>query len=339
MKRVVLLVLFILLPSSFIFAKTEKKVLVYYFKNISTEDSNSELMYKLSICVYEKMKATIQDRQFSLVDEEGLKKYMMDPSYNLWESDLLLNIAQLRGIQEVIFGQFYIEDEKPVIFGKIFFIENGLIIDIGKGQKEYNDILREVEQLSVSEIMAYDLAEKERVYNPQIKRFVKTGVADMQNNLSVSAGVVFPLGEWGDPFDAGISGELFYNLYPRIDAFPMGFGLTTGFVYMNRHADEYYKDTVLSIIPLGVLVRYLFSIGGFVNGITIDFGVGMGISKLVIEKDLSESIDPYMKTDINLVLNPFKDQYISLKFGYMNLAYKDTPFNALFGEMGVIFYF
>ena len=339
MKKAILIALFILLPITFIYAQAEKKVLVYYFKNITGDDTYSDMMYKLPICIYTNIKEKIQDKQFNLIDEEGFERFLTDSSYELWESDLLLNIAQLSGIQEVIFGQFYVEDGKPVVLGKIFYIESGLIIAIGEGQREYNDLLRAVEQLSVEEIMDYDIEEKEQVYKPQIKRFIKTDILEVRNNLSLGGGIVFPVGEWDDLFDAGISGELFYNLFPRVEAFPLGFGLSTGFVYMSRDADEHYKDTELTVLPVGVLVRYLFSMEGFFNGITIDFGGGMSISTLVIEDEPSRSIDPYMKMGINLILNPLKDHYISLKFGYMNIAYKDTPLSSLIAEMGVIFYF
>ena len=106
MKKAILIVLFILLPTTLIYAQAEKKVLVYYFKNISGDDTYSDMMYKLPICIYTNIKEKIQDKQFNLIDEEGFERYRADSSYELWESDLLLNIAQLRGIQEVIFGQF-----------------------------------------------------------------------------------------------------------------------------------------------------------------------------------------------------------------------------------------
>ncbi|UCB46854.1 MAG: hypothetical protein JSV25_05385 [Spirochaetota bacterium] len=339
MKNAILIALFILLPSSFIFAKQETKVLVYYFKNISGDDSYSDMMYKLPICIYTNIKEKIPDKQFTLIDGEGLKNYRTDSPYELWESDLLLNIALLRGIHEVIFGQFYVENGRPVVLGKVFYIESGLIIAIGEGQKEYNDQLRAVEKLSVEEIMDYDIEEKEQVYNPEIKRFIKTEVLEVHNNVSVSGGIVVPVGDWIENFDTGISGELFYNLFPKIEVFPLGFGLSTGFVYISRNADESHKETELTVLPVGVLVRYLFSIKGFLNAVTIDLGGGMGVSTLAIEDEPYRSIDPYIKVGVSLILNPLKDHYLSLKFGYMNIAYMDTPLSSLIGEMGVIFHF
>ncbi len=339
MKRTILTLLFVLCASSMLLAEPSKNVLVYYFKNISGEDQYSDLMYKLSVCIYTNMKERIEGSNISVIHTEGLERYSQDSAYDLWDSDLLLEVAQQRGITEVIYGQFYVEAGKPILFGKVYFIQNGLILDIGEDRGKYNDVLREIETFTVEQVRACDIEKKEQVYKPEIRRIVEKEVTRIHNNLSVSWGVVFPLSEWGDLFEVGISGELSYTIFPKIEVFPLGFGLHTGFFYFAQDADEYNKDSEMFLFPVGVQVRYIVKFKGFVDGLSADFNVGGCFSRLFVEDILSTSADPYIKAGINLILNPIADHYISLKFGYMNVAYRDTPLNILTGELGIIFYF
>jgi len=339
MRRAFLTLLFVLCASSMLPAEPSKKVLVYYFKNISGEDQYSDLMYKLPVCIYTNMKEGIEGSKYSVIDTEGLERYSQDSAYDLWDSGLLLEVAQQRGITEVIYGQFYVEAGKPVLFGKVYFIQNGLILDIGEDRGEYNEVFREVETLTVEQVRAYDIEKKTQVYKPGMRRIVEKEVTRVHNNVSVSGGVVFPVFEWSDLFPVGISGELSYTIFPKIEVFPLGFGLHTGFLYFARYADEYYTDSELFLFPVGVQVRYIVKFKGFVDGLSADFSVGGCFSRLFVEDILSTSADPYIKAGINLILNPIKDHYVSMKFGYMNVAYKDTPLNILSGELGIIFYF
>jgi hypothetical protein len=339
MKRILFLLLFILCTSQALFAGPTKKVLVYYFKNISGENRYSELMYKLPVCFYTNMKERMQDSTVSLIGTEGLDRYSNDPTYNLWGSELILEIAQQSGIAEVIYGQFYVKDGRPVVFGKVYFIQSGVILDISEDQEEYYEILQQIETLSVEQVMTCSVEEKEKVYSPGIRRIVERKVISLQNNLLISGGAVFPISDWHDLFPVGFSGELFYSIFPKMDLFPLGFGAHTGFFYFKRDANEYYNDSEMFLFPIGVQVRYIVKFEGFVDGISGDFSAGGCITRLFVNENLSTSIDPYFKVGLNLIMNPLRGHHISLKFGYMNVAYMDTSLSLLTGELGIVFYF
>ena len=339
MKRALLTLIFIVCASSMLLAESPRKVLVYYFKNISGEDRYDDLMYDLPVCLYSNMKQRIEGSTFTLIDREGLERYSKESAYDLWGSDLILEIALRRGITEVIFGQFYIEDNKPVLYGKIYFIQNGLIVDIGEDQAEYFEILREMEETGVEGIMSCSVEKEEPVYKPGLRRIVEKDVTRINNNLSISGGAVFPIADWNGVFPVGIYSELFYTVFPKIEVFPLGFGLDTSFFYFSRNADEYYEDSELFLFPIGAQVRYILKLKGFIDGISADLSAGGCISRLFVADSLSTSVDPYVKANINLILNPLEDHYISMKFGYMNVAYKDTSLNVLTGALGIIFYF
>ncbi len=338
-RRVIFIFIFLLLSSQALFGKSEKRVLIYYFKNISGEEEYSDLMYKLPIYIYTTMKENIKDREFSIIEKEGLQKYLKDDSYDLWDSKLLLNIAQIRSMHEVIFGQFYIENEKPVVLCKIFFIKNGLILDLNEENEEYYEIIKGVENLSVESVRSYNIEKRTKFYTPGMKRMLNREKISVHHNFSVLAGVIAPMFEWSNMFPIGIYGEASYSIYPKVELFPIGFGLDTGFVYMMREADENYKQSQLILFPIGASIKYLIRTKGFVDGLVLDFGLGMGISRLYIEENMSGSVDLYMRGSFSVIVTPMKDLYLSLKTGYMSIAYKDFPMETFFGNFGVIFYF
>jgi hypothetical protein len=339
MRRALFSFLFVLCTSASLFAGPPRNVLVYYFKNISGEDKYSELMYKLPVCLYSNMVEKIEDSRITIIGTEGLERYSQDATYNLWESGFLLEIAQQRGITEVVYGQYFVENGKPVVFGSVYFIKSGLILNIGEDQEEYYELLQEIESLSVGQVMACSIEKQQEVYSPEIRRIVEKDVTRIHNNLLLSGGAVFPVSDWSDLFPVGISGELFYSLFPKVEVFPLGFGLHTGFFYFRRDADEDYDESEMFVFPIGAQVRYIVKFKGFVDGLSVDLSAGGSISRLYVGEYLSTSVDPYFKTGLNLILNPLEDHYVSMKFGYMNVAYKDTPMSLLTGELGIVFYF
>ncbi|MBN2322459.1 MAG: hypothetical protein JXQ30_01895 [Spirochaetes bacterium] len=316
------------------------KILVYCFKNVSGEERYDELAYALPKCIYSEMKKRLPDGDISVIDTGKLKPYLDGKNRNLFESEVILEIAERRGIDEVVFGQFYVEYGKPVLIGKVYYIESGLILDIRESNEDYYGALGDVEALSVDQVSACEIEKAGRVYRPDFKTAVKTGEPlTVRHNLSLDLGIVIPLSEWSDLFTYGVSGVYFYTLFPKEDTFPLGFGFQTGFSYFSRDADEYYKESELFLFPVGVMVRYKAEFKGFLEGIAADIGVGGCFSRLFVGNTLTTSTDPYIRTALHVMLAPLKDHHFSLTFSYTGVGYKDTPMDLLGAEAGVVFYF
>lgn len=318
----------------------QPKILIYCFKNISGEARYDGLTYTLTNCLYRSMKTRLPDSDITVIDTEKLKAYLSENDRDLFESDVLLEIAQRRGIDEVVFGQFYVENDKPVLFGKVYYIKSGLILDIREAQQEYFGALKDVEALTATRVLECEIEKTGRVYRPDLRTAVKTGGPLMvRHNLSLHLGLTVPLSDWSDLFSDGVSGVYYYAVFPKEDTFPLGFGLHTGFSYFLRDADEYYKETELFLFPVGVMVRYKAQFKGFIEGIAADISAGSCFSRLYVGNTLTTSTDPYIRTALHLIVQPVKDHYISLTFSYTGVGYKDTPMDLLGAEAGVIFYF
>jgi len=318
----------------------QPKILVYYFKNISGEERYDELTYTLPNCLYRNLKTRLPDSDITVIDTGELKPYLVENGRNLFESKVLLEIAQRRGIDEVVFGQFYVENDKPVLYGKVYYIKNGLIFDIRESRKEYYGALRDVEALTVDRISECENDKNRRVYRPDLKTVVGTGgPLVVRHNLSLALGPAIPLSEWNGLFSSGVSGVFYYALFPKEDTFPVGFGLHTGFSYFRRNADEYYEETELFLFPVGVTVRYKAGFKGFFEGIAADISAGGCFSRLFVGDTLTITTDPYIRTALHLIISPVKDHHFSLTFSYTGVGYKDTPMDLLGAEAGVVFYF
>jgi hypothetical protein len=316
------------------------KILVYCFNNISGEELYDELIYALPNCLYRSMKKRLPESDITVIDTEKLKPYLEHNGRNLFESEVILEIAQRRGIDEVVFGRFYVENDKPVLFGKVYYIKSGLILDIRQDQQEYYGALRDVEALTVDRISSCEIEKAGHVYRPDFKTAVKTGEPLMvTHNLSFHLGLTVPLSEWNDLFSYGVSGVFFYAIFPKEDTFPLGFGLHTGFSYFSRNADEYYKESELFLFPVGVMVRYKAEFEGFIEGISADISAGGCFSRLFVGNTLTLSTDPYIRTALHLIVTPLKDHHFLLTISYTGVGYMDMPMDLLSAEAGVVFYF
>lgn len=338
-KLSILIIYFILLLTPFrSFGGFEDRVLLYYFENISGDESYSPLMYMIPVCLYNHLGGTMQDKEFILIDKEGLQALEGDDKRILWDRTILSQIAEKKHIQEVIFGQFYVEKAKVILFVKVFYLKSGLILDITDKSSDYYEPIYNNIDLNVDVVMNCKLEHEERTYKPPIRRLIgdKTLPSRIQM-LNVTVGPFFPLSDWDDIYPWGLFNELMLSIFPKLNRLPFGFGIHTGIAYTERPADTDYLASDMAIFPLGVSLQYMINLRSFINSVMFDASTGFSYTKLTIYDDTWFSTDFYVKLAMGLVFGPVGEWYFPLKVGIMSVAYRDDPIDFLFCEIGLLF--
>jgi len=58
-----------------LFGKNEGRVLLYYFQNLTGDESYDDLMYRIPLCIYGELNADKKKKDISIIDERGLTEY------------------------------------------------------------------------------------------------------------------------------------------------------------------------------------------------------------------------------------------------------------------------
>ena len=339
-KKILFVVILFLLSAHWIFAGQKRKVLIYYFKNITGEEEFTELNYQIPFYLYSHMKGQLEGKKFILIDREGLQLYREDSTRDFWNDGVLQNISKKKGIDEIIYGLFYIQNGKPVIIGKIFYVKSGLILDITEKDKEYYDFFKEIENLKVDEISAYDTEQdesrKRKGYKPPFTRIVKSDIKSSWFFFQNSVGPYFPIGEWSGLYPPGIFIEYTFVYFPKMNIAHLGIGVNANIVELGRKKSGSYSDAEVTVLSLGASIQYIFQLRGFFEGIVLDVNFGGAKSLLFIDEERWSSIDPYVKGGINLIITPFGNLHMSFKVGMFSIDYKEMPMDALFFEIGIL---
>ena len=132
----ILIVILLLFSANTVFAAPTRRVLIYFFKDITGDDEFTELNYQIPYYLYGRVNKQIKGKKFILIDREGLDVYLKDKTRDLWNEDVLLNIAKRKNIDDIIYGIFYIQNDRPVIMGKIFHAKSGLLLDITEKEND-----------------------------------------------------------------------------------------------------------------------------------------------------------------------------------------------------------
>lgn len=333
---IIFLVGILLLSAGSVFGKTHNKILVYYFKNISSEEKYVGLTYKISLYVQRSLKEELKRNKVILIDEEGLELYREDSTSDLWDRGALLKIGKKRNIDEILFGSFYIQGGKPVVVGKVFYIKNGLILDVDRENGKYAWALKKVESLDANTLMGYGQNKKVHGYRPPLGRILETGSIHSNTALNVCAGTLYPLGEWSDLYPPGILSEISVIHFPKINRFPAGLGVNSNYVILNREAESGFVDSHVSIIAVGGYFQYIFQMSRFIKGISLDATTGLAFSDLLISGESWSSVDPYLKIGVTMIARPFNLWDMTFKIGIFSIDYKEKPMDALYTEMGLL---
>jgi len=333
---IIFLVGILLLSAGSVFGKTHNKILVYYFKNISSEEKYVDLTYRIPLYVQRSLKEELKRNKVILIDEEGLELYREDRTSDLWDRGALLKIGKKRNIDEILFGAFYIQGDKPVVVGKVFYIKNGIILDVDRENGKYAQALKKVESLDANALMGYGQNKKVHGYRPPLGRILETGSIRSNTALNVCAGTLYPLGEWSDLYPPGILSEISVIHFPKINRFPAGLGVNSNYVILNREAESGLVDSHVSIIAVGGYFQYIFQMSRFIKGISLDATTGLAISDLLISGESWSSVDPYLKIGVTMIARPFNLWDMTFKIGIFSIDYKEKPMDALYTEMGLL---
>jgi len=337
-KQVILTIVLFFYVSIPLFGKTDGKLLIYYFQNLGGDESMNDLMYQIPLCLYSRFEGKFDDKEYTIIDEGGLQAYYEDNSIDLWEKNYLLTIVRNRRISKVLYGFYYEERGKIVTRGKIYYLKNGLILDITEEQKELYLVLKGLEKISIDELRNCGAGEP-----PKSLKTPKQAIGNIKGSRSFSAmttylGVLVPAFDWGDLYSPCIYGDVSYIQYPRKDIIPLGFGAQTGFIILRRDSDPNYVASETMIIPLGASIQYAVPGRGIIDRVIADFTAGIAISSLSVNNDTFKSIDIYTKGSMSFNFLFKKNCNISVMIGLLSITYKDSPLNAFTGEVGMRFY-
>ncbi len=327
MKRILLLIC-LLLPASQLFAGSDM-TLIYYFKNLTGDSAYDDLMYSIPVCLSSRL-----GEEYTLIDRSGLDMYLEDPSIDLWDRDYLMNSVG-RKIKNILFGIFYLEGERVVLQGRMYYAESGLVLDVNEQNWADFDELRTVED-SADDIRGCTVGEDAQLYKPRARS--AAGVVRPESNklLVMNTGVFLPTGEWSEIYDTGVYGDYVFGVFPGRKRLRFGVGTHTGFILMNRSSDDRFVSSKMMIIPIGGGVHYAL-LNKAVDRVMLDFTLGMALSKLSVNYDTSYSTDLYTKGGVSVTFH-VRQLHFSLVGGLMTVGYRDNPLNAAYAELGVRFY-
>jgi len=314
--------------------------MIYYFQNLTGDESCDDLMYRIPLCLYGYLNEDRKKKEVSIIDERGLKEYYEDRSINLWEKNFLLTIAKKRRISRIFFGYYYIKSGKINVRGKVYYLESGLILDVS-GQDSEKDAffaaLKKIESMSMEQMRQYASDEKPKEVKTSRRSLGSIKGSKAQTVLVTTMGMLIPTLDWGKLYSSGVYGKVSYIYYPVKDIVPVGFGMQTGFMILNRETDSYVSSQNV-ILPLGTSVRYAVPGRGIIDRLILSFNIGLARSSLSINNEVFNSIDLYTSGGISFNFNFRQDNNISVKIGLLTVSYRDSPLNAIAGEVGMRFY-
>jgi len=319
-----------------IYGKSNSKVLIYYFKDISDKEAYIELTYRIPVYIHSKLKEHFNKNKVLLIDEEGMQLYREDRKAELWDERVLINIGKKKRIDEIIFGSFYIQNGKPVIIGRILYVESGLILNLTEERNKYIQAFKQVQNLEVDEILTFEIDKKAKEYRPPLSRIVESSFVRSQLVLHVSIGTIYPLAKWAELYPPGIFSEISIIHFPRINIFPGGLGINTNYIIMQSRSGEGYIDSSVMILSAGVSLQYLIKMRKIVEGIAFDGNFGLSISNLSINEESKTSVDPYIRAGINVIVRPFGFGQFSFKMGFFSIDYRENPMDAIYTEIGIL---
>jgi hypothetical protein len=331
-----LLLAFVFASASSVFGNADSRTLIYYFKNITGEETYLDLTYKIPLSLYKAMRETAQKSKVILMDEEGFELYKEDRTTDLWASGVLLKIGRSINVDRILFGSFYVYDGRPLLVGKIFYIKEGLILDVNREEGEISRALRAVESMDVSQIMGFDPDRTVREYNPPFGRILESGTIRASSVIHACVGSLYPLGSWADLYPPGIVSEISVVHFPKINRFPAGLGLNTNYIILRRKTASGYIDSDVKVLAVGGAFQYIYRMRRFVQGVTLDVNAGLAFSNLFINAESWDSVDPYLKIGVSAIAKPFDIWEMTFKIGLFSIDYKEQPIDALYTEIGFL---
>jgi len=333
----ILIILFLLFSGFQVLGASKDKVLLYYFRNISGESTYDNLMEKIPLCLYYTMKDKIEDNNLFIINTEDYSIDQVRESEELWNRRVIMKIAEKKNFQKVIYGYFYVEEEKPKIMGKLLYSDTGLVVDLDYGDRKYKQFIEKVESLNINEIEECVKEKKMKTYSPPLDKIAESGKGTFSPALYLSGGAILPFGEWKNLYLYGIFSEINLLIFPKYDLFPLGLGVNCSYSFF-RKDDNVQIPSELSTLSLGASISYFIKIGKFFHGLAPGFDTGISTSMLKIDENSYNSIDPYTRVGLTLVVKPARKMHLGLKGGVYSVFFKESTLYSYFLELGLWIY-
>lgn len=341
MKRAAVLLAFgLFLCAAPAFSQNQGKVLLYYFQNLTGDDSYDDLVYRIPLCLYEKLGK--KDR-YVIVERELAKE---SSEKDLWDPDWLQSVATRKRITRVLFGYFYIDQGKLVLRSRVYFLESGLILDLGPGDLLYKQV-RMVEGITVERVRScagdYERAVEKKKKQTDVLKVQRTLPEEIARSTSLSTlywctGPVLTTADWLELYPVGISALISYVIYPRREVSRLALGMQGGFYMFSRKRDQQYAASNLVVIPFGGYVQYVLVSRGSRDLVVVHGILGMAFSSLSLGNDSASSLDLYSKAGVGLNLLFLEECNLYTGVGVASVSYKDVPLNMITAEVGIRFF-
>ncbi len=332
--KILFLSLVLLMFCTPLFAKSDGKVLIYYFKNLTGSEQNNDLIYAIPLCLYNQLQTVNEEKNFVLIDEAAFEAYKENPEIDLWESDYMRNNARKKKISRILFGFFYDEGDQVRVRGKIYYTESGLILDISENDEEFAPFFQGIEKIGVTELRSCGAIEDVKTYKIPAKLIDDKETSQSKHVFNITGAALFPVADWRELYRLGFYGNFSYILFPKRNRVRIGFGPELGFVMMGTDKDEAYIDSTLLIVPFGGSLQYVLVGKNLKDRLIVSFSAGLSLSILSINHEKEESLDLYTKGALTFVISIAKRNELSFSAGLFSVSFSDTPLNAVYGEIG-----
>jgi hypothetical protein len=335
MKAIKVLFLFsaLMMLCTPLFAKSDGKVLIYYFKNLTGSDQNDDLVYAIPLCVYNQLQIANEEKNYAIIDDEAFEAYRENPEIDLWDSEYMRNSARKKKISRILFGFFYDEGDQIRVRGKIYYTESGLILDVSENDEEFAPLFQGIENLELSELRSCGAVEDVKTYKVPAKLIDDKETSQSKQVFNFTGAGLFPVADWNELYKFGFYGNFSYIIFPKRNRVRIGFGPELGFIMMGSGSDEYI-DSTLMIVPVGASFQYVLLGKNMKDRLVVSFSAGLSLSILSVNNDKEESLDLYTKGALTFIVSLGKRNELSFSAGLFSVSYSDTPLNAVYGEIG-----
>jgi len=331
--KLLLIAMYLILLCSTVYAKSDGKVLIYYFKNLTGSSEYDDLIYAVPLCIYNQLQATNSEKNFSVVDELAYETYLENRELDLWDNEYMRNNARKKKIGRILFGFFYDEGDHIRVRGKIYYTESGLILDIPEDNEEFAPLFQGVERVTLSEVRSCGALEDVKTYKIPAKLIDDKETSQSKQVFSLSGSAVFPVGEWRELYTVGFYGNFSYIIFPKRNRVRLGFGPELGVIFMGRGDDEFISSSLFTI-PLGASIQYVLVGKNMTDRLIASFSAGLAVSILQVNDTREESFDFYTKGGLSYIIRLAKRNELSLSAGLLSVSFSETPLNTVYGDIG-----
>ena len=170
-------------------------------------------------------------------------------------------------------------------------------------------------------------------FSPPFTRAFGSPVVQKKKSLNVSVGPLFPFGQWAEIFPPGLSGDVSFAFFPKINTFPLGLGLNANFSLLNREEGSLPESSLMAF-SLGASIQYKISMRKLNKGIVFDLNSGIATSVLKTSSESFPSFDPYVKAGLTFLFSIRRKASFSIKTGIYSINYRTVPMDSMYVQVG-----